>query len=232
MQEDTLNLNLSQKLNHLKGNFYFLRFIRNPYDTEGIFKMAKSFHQSAPKELVQKVIGPLLEKSSIESDFHNRVWHAHPKMAELAHYPEGSFGREAYLFFTANNLDENLFPAADYTDVASYITSRVYQAHDFWHVLTGHSVDLIDEMALQAFSVGQFKQALGMTIIAGGIIHIMQKHPDRAFEIMNAITEGYERGLKARLLLDINIFQYLDRPLKEVQEELGIVPRTKFSECA
>jgi ubiquinone biosynthesis protein Coq4 len=228
MQTTRSEMTITQKLSHLKGNFYFLRFIKNPYDTEGIFKMTKSFHKSAPKELIEKVIGPLLEKSNIEKDYNNRVWHTHPKMSELATYPKGSFGHEVYLFFKANNLDEDLFPAPDFSEVASYITSRVYQTHDFWHVLSGYSVDLIDEMALQAFSVGQFKQAMGMTIIAGGIIHILQKHPENAFEIMNAITEGYERGQKSKLLLDINIFEYLSQPLVDVQRQFGIVPLKKL----
>lgn len=225
MQAAIANQTLLQKLYNLKGTFYFLRFIKKPEDTAGIIKMVKSFRNSAPDEVVQKILTPLLEKSHLEQDFEDRVWHHHPKMAELANYPRGSFGHEAYLFFKTNNLDENLFPKADFSHLANYVTSRVYQTHDFWHVLTGYSISLEDEMALQAFSVGQYKQPTGMTIIAGGIIHTMQNNPDRAYRIMNAITEGYDRGLKSKLLLDINIFEYLEWPIEDVRKELGIPPR-------
>ncbi|MCC2678607.1 MAG: hypothetical protein K0R29_1183 [Pseudobdellovibrio sp.] len=230
MQAAIQNQTLIQKLYNLQGTLHFLRFIKNPQDTKGIIKMVRSFRNSAPSDVVEKIIGPILEKTNLQQDFDDRVWHHHPKMAELSKYPEGSFGHEAYLFFKNNNLDENLFPKADFSDVPNYISSRVYQTHDFWHVLTGYSINLEDEMALQAFSVGQYKQPTGMTIIAGGIIHMMQSHPERSYMIMNAITEGYERGLKAKLLLNINIFQYLEWPLEDVRKELNILPRTRSFE--
>lgn len=215
---------VSQQFANLKAKYHFLQFINNPTDTESIFRMTKSFQNSASEDLVKRVMQPLIENSHLRADYEARIWHEHPDMKTLATYPSGSFGRATADFFAANNLDENLFPAPDFSSEVNYITSRVYQTHDFWHVLTGYSVGLEDEMALQAFGVGQYKQPISMTIIAGGIIHILQKHPERTFELMNAITEGYERGLKAQLLLDVNIFAYLDCPLEEVRAMLGIPP--------
>jgi ubiquinone biosynthesis protein Coq4 len=219
------HLTVSQHFANLKAKYHFMQFIKNPTDTVSIFRMAKSFQNSASDELVKRVMQPLLDNSRLVADYEAGLWFKHPDMKTLSTYPEGSFGRATADFFAANNLDENLFPEADFSSVVNYITSRVYQTHDFWHVLTGYSVGLEDEMALQAFGVGQYKQPISLTIIAGGIIHILQKHPERTFELMTAITEGYERGLKAKLLLDVNIFEYLDRPLEEVRDRLGIPPR-------
>lgn len=216
--------NLFLKVQNIKAHFHFLRFIKNPLDTEEIFKMAKSFQSSADQDMIQRVMGPVLRNTCLKSDFENKVWYTHPSMKTLSTYPAGSFGKHVADFFEKNHLDENLFPQPDFSSVINYITSRVYQTHDFWHVLTGYSIHLEDEMALQAFAVGQYKQPISMTIIAGGIIHILQKNPERSFFIMNSITQGYERGLKAKFLLEINIFKYLDRPLKEVQEMLNIQP--------
>lgn len=216
---------VKQKLSNLKAKLLFMRFINRPTDTENIFNMTKAFQLSASPELQKTLITPLLECTHLREDFENQVWYGHPNMKTLRGYPEGSFGKTVADFFKANNLDEDLFPKADYSSLVNYITSRVYQTHDFWHVLTGYSIGLEDELALQAFSVGQYKQPLPLTIIAGGIIHIMQKHPQRAGSVLEAITDGYERGRQSKLLIDINIFQFLDQPITEVRAQLDIPER-------
>ena len=226
MESSERRLTISQQFANLKGKYHFLQFINNPTDTESIFRMTKSFQNSASEQLVKRIMQPLLNNSHLVADYEARIWFDHPDMKTLATYPVGSFGRATAEFFAEHKLDENLFPAPDFSSVPNYITSRAYQTHDFWHVLTGYSVGLEDEMALQAFGVGQYKQPISLTIIAGGIIHILQKQPERTFELMNAITEGYERGLKAKLLLDINIFSYLDRPLEEVRTILSQPPKS------
>ena len=217
-----MNLNIFQWLQDIKAKYHFVKFIKNPTDTHSIFKMAKSFQYATPEEMVMHVMKPALSGNLLQSDFENRVWYKHPKMAELKKYPEGSFGRETALFFEKHNLDENLFPKADFGNIVDYVTSRIYQTHDFWHVLTGYSVELEDELALQSFAIGQYQQPISLTIIAGGIIHILQKHPERTIDIMNSLTKGYERGQKAKFLLDINIFDYLDKQLKDVRREFNL----------
>lgn len=222
MNTVTQNLNLSQKFSNLMGTMHFIKFINDPSKTETIFDMADSFQKASPPEVVEKIIQPLLKNSSLASDYENKVWYSHPDMKTLSKYPEGSFGKHVADFFAVNNLDENLFPKANYNSLVDYITSRIYQTHDFWHVLTDYTVGLEDELALQAFAIGQYQQPINLTIIAGGIIHILQHHPERTLEIMSCITEGYQRGLKSEFLLDKNIFAYLDKPLCEVRKHFKI----------
>lgn len=222
MNAATQNLNLSQKFSNLMGTMHFIKFINNPSKTETIFDMADSFQKASPPEVVAKIIEPILKNSTLASDYENRIWYTHPDMKTLSQYPEGSFGKHVADFFQKNNLDENLFPKANYTSLVDYITSRVYQTHDFWHVLGDYSIGLEDELALQAFALGQYHQPINLTIIAGGIIHILQHHPERTFEIMNSITDGYQRGLKSEFILDKNIFAYLDKPISEVREHFKI----------
>lgn len=222
MNAVTQNLNLSQKFSNLMGTMHFIKFINNPSKTETIFDMADSFQKASPPEMVEKLIQPLLKNSSMAADYENKVWYSHPNMKTLSEYEEGTFGKHVADFFAKNNLDENLFPKANYDSLVDYITSRIYQTHDFWHILTDYSVGLEDELALQAFAIGQYQQPINLTIIAGGIIHILQHHPERTFEIMNSITEGYQRGLQSEFLLDKNIFDYLDKPICKVREHFKI----------
>jgi ubiquinone biosynthesis protein COQ4 len=229
MNTVTQNLNLSQKFSNLMGTMHFIKFINNPAKTETIFDMADSFQKASPPEMVEKIIQPLLKNSTLAADYENRVWYSHPNMKTLSQYPEGSFGKHVADFFEKNNLDENLFPRANYNSLVDYITSRIYQTHDFWHVLTDYSIGLEDELALQAYAIGQYQQPINLTIIAGGIIHILQHHPEKTFEIMNSLTEGYQRGLKSEFLLDKNIFAYLDRPINEVREIFKIPAKSLIS---
>jgi len=219
------DLSIYHKLEKLKGQWQFIKFINNPLDTKGIFKMTRSFQNSAPPEMIDRVLSPAVKNSGLPQDFEDHRWYHIPKMKDLAQYPEGTFGYEAAAFFKKNNLDENLFPKADFSSFPAYVTSRVYQSHDFWHILTGYSIELIDELALQAFAVGQYRQPLSLLIIAGGIIHILQKHPEKSAEIMNALFEGYLRGQQAEFLIDKNIFEWLDKPLEEVRAHFKIPAR-------
>jgi ubiquinone biosynthesis protein COQ4 len=226
MNSVTQSLNFTQKFSNLMGTMHFIKFINDPSKTETIFDMADSFQKASPSDLIEKIIQPFLKNSRLASDYENKVWYSHPSMKILSLYPEGSFGKLAADFFIKNNLDENLFPKANYNSLVDYITSRIYQTHDFWHVLTDYSIDLEDELALQAFAIGQYQQPINLTIIAGGVIHILQHHPERTFEIMNCLTEGYQRGLQSEFLLDKNIFDYLDKPICKVREHFKIPNRS------
>ncbi|MGZ3692453.1 MAG: Coq4 family protein [Pseudobdellovibrio sp.] len=219
------NLTIYHKIQNLKGKLQFIKFINNPTDTEGIFKMTQAFQNSATPEMIERVLSSAIKESKMTEDFEIKRWYKVPKMKELAKYPVGTFGYEAAAFFKKNNLDEELFPKADFSSFPAYVTSRVYQTHDFWHILTGYSIDLMDELALQGFAIGQYRQPLSLLIVAGGIIHLIQKQPEKSHEILNSIIEGYARGQQAAFLLDKNIFEWLDKPLDEVRAHFKIVPR-------
>ena len=213
---------LKRAVYSVKARWSFMQFMRNPADTPEIFRMTQAFHRSAPREVVERMLGILLADPVLKEQWESRYWPQIPSLEVLRTYPEGSFGREAAAFFDRWNLDVDLFPKPNFASPEDYLTSRMYQAHDFWHVLTGYTPDLEDELALQAFGVGQIRQAIGLVIIAGGIMHILQKHPERSESIMTSLTQGYEMGKRSQCLLTAPIFDQMHRPLAELRLELGL----------
>lgn len=215
---------LKRALYRTKAQLSFLHLIKDPTDTPGIFRMTKSFQQSATPEILERMVGLLMKDEALQEAWQQRYWVQIPKLSELRRYPEGSFGREAAAFFDRWNLDSDLFPDPNFETTQDYITSRFYQAHDFWHVLTGYTPELVDELALQAFGVAQYRQAVGLVIIAGGSMHILQKHPERADEILRAISEGFHRGQQCQPLLSVPVLERLNEPLEQVRRDLGLQP--------
>jgi len=207
----------------LKAKYHFFRFIKDPTNTPGIFDMTESFQKAAHPDVVAALLKPFLENPSIKNDFESKYWPQVPSLEELEQYPVDSFGHHAYQFFKKWNLDVDLFPDPDFSSPQTYITSRVYQSHDFWHVLTGYDTSLENELALQAFGVGQYKQPMSLTIIAGGLMHLLQKTPERSSEILALISEGFERGSRAQNLLMVPVLERLKDPLDQVRSDLGIV---------
>lgn len=213
----------SRAFYNLKARYHFWKFVKKPTDTIGIFEMTEAFQKGAHPQVVSTLLKPLLEIETIRAAYESKYWIQIPKLNELGDYPANSFGYAAYEFFKRYDLDPNLFPEADFSSPQSYLTSRLYQAHDFWHVLTGYSTGLEDELALQAFGVGQYKQPISLMIIAGGLIHLLEKTPERAENILAAIAQGFERGGKTRNLLTERVLERLADPLEDVRRDLNIV---------
>lgn len=217
-----------RKFYGLKAKYHFLKFIQDPTNTPGIFEMTESFQKAAPPEIIEMLLKPMFENPSIQAAFAERYWPKIPTLQQLEGYPPGSFGHEAFLFFKKWNLDVDLFPEPDFSSMQAYLTSRIYQSHDFWHVLAGYDTSLEQELALQAFGVGQYKQPISLAIIAGGLIHVLQKHPDQAVPALAQIADGFERGSNAANLLTSPIFEKLFEPLAKVRSDLNIAPPGKM----
>jgi len=90
--------------------------------------------------------------------------------------PEGSLGREYFEFMnrariTSDGLvaapDSRVDPNAnvELDDARAYVSDRLRDTHDLWHVLTDYGADDAGEIANLWFSVGQFGNP-GMAFIA------------------------------------------------------------------
>jgi len=187
--------------------------------------MTEAFHKSAEPQDVEKLLRPLMEIPAMKQAYEERYWYQVPSLEELRGFPEGSFGRAAAEFFDRWGLDLDFYPEPDLSTPESYVTSRVYQAHDFWHVLTGYDPSLEGELAVQAFAVGQNTLPIAVVIVGGGLVNFIQNSPERAMEIMTIVTEAFQRGKAAKNFLAVPILERLAEPLENVRRDLGIKPR-------
>jgi ubiquinone biosynthesis protein Coq4 len=205
-----------------RGQAKFLGLVKNPQDTQSIFEMNNYVKLSQPPEQIARLMSKVYSNPLMQQAYEEKYWPEMPTMQELKSMPEGSFGKEFANFFEKWNLDLEFYPEPHLDTPQDYLLSRVYQAHDAWHVLTGYTPGIADELALQAFGVAQYEQPISTLIITGGLMHFLQNDPESAVEALAKITKGYERGKKAANLLTSPVLERFAEPLDVVRRDLNI----------
>jgi ubiquinone biosynthesis protein COQ4 len=152
--------------------------------------------------------------------------------ARLEAMPEGSFGR-AYLTFMdgakitgaglASAQDARFDPNGtfDLDPDRRYVSDRMRDMHDLWHVLTEYGPDDTGEIANLWFSVGQFGNP-GMAFIA--FFGAITGRLDRTLSWPRYCYKAYLRGKRARRLISEPLEEMLELSLEEVRRRLGIAP--------
>lgn len=213
-----------------KGKMEFLRLLKNPNDTRAIFRMSDAFTKASPPAMIDTFMKRAYDDARFERAYQEKYWPYMPSFDELQAMAPGSFGQEIALFIERWGLDKDIFPEPKFASRPDYLRSRVYQSHDAWHVLTGYTPSIEDELALQAFSVGQHKQPISLLIVSGGLLHILDTHPEQGLEALSAVTTGFERGKRAKNLLVHDVLERLNDPLDRVRKDLNIEER-KVQSC-
>ncbi len=204
-----------------KGRLNFLRIVRDPNDTPAVLRMNAALQKSTSPEVVMRFMERAYADPKLEAAFAANYWPALPEFPVLEAMAPGTFGRALADFINKWNLDKDLFPPPNFSSRPDYLLSRVYQAHDAWHVLTGYDPVVEDELALQAFGVGQYKQPLSLLLVSGGLLHILDTMPERAEDALAAVAKGFERGRRAKNLLTEPVLERMGDPLECVRRELG-----------
>jgi ubiquinone biosynthesis protein COQ4 len=125
-------------------------------------------------------------------------------LENLRQLPVGTLGYEVADFIDRNNFD--LLDSGDW----------IQRTHDVWHVLTGLSPSLEDELKLQAFTRAQvFRPSSAIFVLAGLLTRNCQ---------LEDIALGLRQGKMASQLLDWDIEADWETPLSEVRQKLGIQP--------
>jgi ubiquinone biosynthesis protein COQ4 len=146
--------------------------------------------------------------------------------AALARLPEGTFGR-AYLDFVER---ENISAAGIRAAAAQgmegtlpapldFVSGRMRDTHDLWHVVTGYSGDVLGETALLAFLFAQTFNPGVALIIALGLLKTAGT--EQGPSARATIVDGFQRGRRTRWLPAVEWEQLLAMPLSDVRAELN-----------
>lgn len=147
--------------------------------------------------------------------------------AKLRALPESTLGGAYVRFLDRHGLDPDLFQRPPgLPEVPAYVSQRMRQVHDLWHVLAGYEPDVAGEIAVQAFSFGQTKMVPPAVIALVAAMKFAPKEP----RIFGMMLDGYRMGARATFLPPVWLEDRFERPLEEVRRELGIVPvRASFA---
>ena len=119
----------------------------------------------------------------------------HIDLDALAALPEGTLGRSYVEFMRARGLTPEVFvpPKHVRDERTRYLSQRLRQTHDLWHVLTGYDTDVFGEVELQAFMFGQLRTPFSLLVAVLGLRKAKPLTPAIPFKVWKA----YQRGRRA-----------------------------------
>ena len=195
------------------------KILSDPEDTRQVFTLFLTLNaEQIPKfraRFLAEPNGPALmaERPAIDSrsvDFD-----------ALGRLPADTLGGAFARHLTANGLSPDIFKAPPGVPAEiAYLGQRMRQSHDIWHVLTGYTTAVDDELALLAFSHGQSKMPGPAVLASVGAIRFFPRYPG----VFRKVLDGYRRGRDARSLLTVRWEELWQTPLAEVRARYGIRP--------
>ncbi|UJR86561.1 ubiquinone biosynthesis protein COQ4 [Sandaracinus amylolyticus] len=149
---------------------------------------------------------PAIDRSTVDYD-------------ALRAMPATTLGGAYARFLDAHGLDPDLFQSPPgMPEVPAYISQRMRQVHDLWHVLTGYETDVAGEVALQAFTWGNTGMASAAAVTLAAGVRFSVTDP----RIVRMAVEGYRDGRRAKFLAPIRVEDHFSRELDAVRAEWGI----------
>ena len=208
----------------LRGGRALAALLRNPEDLPQVFTLIDAISGTAPHRLL---LGFKLRKSG------RRLLRDRPDIlprladrASLRALPAGSLGR-AYLGFVEaegispegiRDASAQGVEAPTRSEVFGYLRTRMRDTHDLWHAVTGYQGDVLGELSLLAFTLGQHWNTGVAAIVAAALVKGFGSTDTRV------IREGFVRGRGASWLPAEEWETLLPLPVDEVRARLGIGP--------
>lgn len=191
--------------------------MEDPEDTRQVFYVGLLVNRRTYPEFLARFTTDdegarlLRERPAIDS--------AHVDYDALRALPASTLGGAYARFLDAHGLDPDLFqPPPGLPEVPAYISQRMRQVHDLWHVLTGYGTDVAGEVGLQAFTWGNTGMASAAMVALVGGLRTFAKEPG----IVRMVVEGVANGKRARFLAPLRIEDHFCRELEDVRREWGI----------
>ncbi|NNU16039.1 hypothetical protein HK107_06860 [Parvularcula sp. ZS-1/3] len=211
----------------------FMVFMRDKEDTRQVFNFINALNGTSVRPAFDRFFEGPNGKLLLEKD-PQALLRAFDDRETLRQLPIGTVGRTYADFMDREGLDTDGVSQAnkeagfftdefarDYPEYAAFIW-MMNLTHDLYHVLTGYNRDSLGEAALLNFSAvmscSRGTRALSWLAAA----RIKSEAPGLPIFKINAY--GRKMGLEAKDLLKADWIGMLERPLREVREELNIVP--------
>ncbi len=149
--------------------------------------------------------------------------------------PEGTLGRVFVEWTSAEQISaeglvgvvesaSHVLPEMDRD--RQFVSDRIRDLHDLWHVVTGYDRDLLGEYALLTFSYAQLgTPGFGLLIPLSYLFFGMQGSATRRL-----VRNAYRRGRNAPWLPVQDWEGMLERPLAKVRETLGLGPPPPYEQ--
>jgi ubiquinone biosynthesis protein COQ4 len=152
--------------------------------------------------------------------------------------PAASLGHGYAAYFHANGITPFEPPALPVETNQEYVATRLREAHDVFHVVTGYGTDELGELELQWFSMGNLGWgAASDHRVPRVVLHGRMKKYGGLWVGLQRARAAYRRGRRSRTLASVYWEDYWHMPLRDVQAllcapvERMLEPRTADRAC-
>src|SRR5262245_8660903 len=118
----------------------FFQFAKDPTHTDRVFEMIKTGLDISNPESLGAIVYYMLKDPVLKTQFEQNYYPRRFTEQHLAQCKKGSVGNTLWKHFSENGLDYDFYPELKVTSPITYLTYRMYQVHDLWHVLTEYDV--------------------------------------------------------------------------------------------
>jgi ubiquinone biosynthesis protein COQ4 len=140
----------------------------------------------------------------------------HVDFEALAKLPEGTLGREFARFYEGNTGIEPIYTLPREMSEGQYLGKRMRESHDLHHLLTGYGTDMLGEMELQAFQLGNLGTPTSLFAVLAGWSNEQVTVPRR--EYLRRIRAAYQRGRRSPEMASILWEEHWTTPLEQFRE--------------
>ncbi|QRO01959.1 hypothetical protein JRI60_24555 [Archangium violaceum] len=139
----------------------------------------------------------------------------------LERLPEGTLGHAYARYFRDNKISPFETTLEIKNDV-DFISKRYRETHDVLHLLTGYGTDVVGEMELQAYALGNLGIRTAVLILLIGTLGQF-KEPQSGVgrsEYLRRVKAAHHRGRAAPLFLDFWFEHHWETPVATLRERL------------
>ena len=199
------------------------------WDPRASVPLAHTFMRVGDKEALEGFDAMSLASPVAQEMLKSRYLSPTPDRSYLESLPDGSLGREFERYLADNGLDADLLRESAFIEAhrergeeVGYLAERGFQLHDLFHVLTGYDTTPLGEVRVVSFTVAQTPAPYPAMIIASRPLQMVLYKPELLPAVMDAITEGWALGRRAKPLIGVEWEEYWECPVTELREKYGL----------
>jgi ubiquinone biosynthesis protein Coq4 len=199
------------------------------WDPRASVPLALDYMRLGPSEALEGFDRVALANPVASEMLKQRYLSPTPDVAHLATLPDGTLGKEFERYLRENELDANLLRESAFIPAhgargedVGYQAERGFQLHDMFHVLTGYDTTPLGEVRVVSFTVAQTPAPYPAMIIASRPLQMVLYKPELLPPVMDAITEGWALGRRAKPLMGVRWEEHWEQPLAELRAEFDL----------
>ena len=200
------------------------------WDPRASVPLAHTFMRVGDKDALEGFDRLALANPAADQMLSDRYLSLTPDIEYLGKLPEGTLGKAFERYLVTNELDVNLLRESAFIEAhgkrgedVGYLAERGFQLHDLFHVLTGYDTTPLGEVRVVSFTVAQSPAPYPAMIIASRPLQMVLYRPELLPPVMDAISEGWTLGRKAKPIMPVAWEEHWETPLAELREQYDLV---------